>query len=114
MADKAITLTDDKVRLMRAKISQVLKKGSTNWCVACGASAKAMREVLSSEKEYFREIVSEEAVSTALTQINVDEIKGSTSWCVACGAGAREIMDMGRPMAPIDNVMDEIIGLLGE
>ena len=106
MDAKAIQLTDVKLNLIRQRMGDFFVAGRSSWCFACGAGAKALKELLATNPDSLRELVSEEAIGVAFSNINIDDIKGKTSWCFACGAGAKS-MDETRINPPID--MDLII-----
>jgi len=115
MEAKTVELTDEKAKQLRERISKVLMPGRASWCNACGAGAKALRELLTTKPDFFRELISEETITTAIAQVKIDDIKAITDWCNACGAGATRLTpEVGMPTAQLDKVMDEIVRTLGE
>jgi len=113
MAVKSIELTDAKVKLMKEKLNNLLK-GENHWCVACGAGAKALKELLVSQPEFFRETISEDTINTAFTRLDIKQLKLTDSWCVACGAGASSnpMAEVSNPALQIEQAVDEVVKIL--
>jgi hypothetical protein len=106
-----INLTEEKLINIREKISDLFKKGTQAWCIGCGASAKALKELLG-DPEKFREVISEDVITTSLASIKVDELAKLSDWCIGCGAGASAIRDMVSNPAQLDSLMNEISRIL--
>jgi hypothetical protein len=114
MEAKTVELTDEKIEHFRAKMSEVMLAGRTEWCFGCGAGAKALRELLTTKPDFFREVISEETIIASAARVNIDDIKGITSWCFGCGAGAKAMPEVvGMPAAQLDKVIGEVIEILG-
>jgi len=110
---KSVQLTPDKLNLIRGRMTEMLDAGRTSWCFACGAGAKALKELLVSNPDSLRELVSEEAISAAFAHVQFDDIKGKTSWCFACGAGARALDELRiNPVVDLDLAMKDVAKIL--
>ena len=113
MVAKNIDLDEKKIEQLRTRMSNVLMAGIASWCAACGASSKALREILTDKPEYFKELISEETIASSVGTVNIEALKGVTAWCVGCGAGAKQMPEIGgMPVAQIDKIMEDVIKIL--
>lgn len=113
MYDVQIVMTDEKQKLLRDKVASILERKTTDWCVACGAGAKATSELLVNKPELIKELISEEAMKNAFAQVNIDQFKADANWCVACGASANSYNEVDTPVEELEITMKEINKILG-
>jgi hypothetical protein len=114
MPTDCVKITDEKVSAMKQKIADVLQ-GQSSWCVACGAGAKVLKEIMISRPEFLREIITDDTMSVALKELK-DIIQASDDWCVACGAGAAQRLTQNPVLSniKIDQTVEEIVKILNE
>jgi hypothetical protein len=110
MPTTTVELSDAKLKLLKARMAEVFGTVKAEWCVACGAGAKAVGDLISNPG-LFRDLVSADALTKALGRIDIDSIKGSTDWCVACGAAAVSRPGL-MPGPEIDKIIGEVVEIL--
>lgn len=108
-----VDLTDEKITQLRQKISDVFGSRNFDWCVACGAGAMALRELLTSQPQALKELTSESTVAAAVNHVKIDNLTLATDWCVACGAAAKtSVSDLGMPSPQLDQVIADVEKIL--
>jgi hypothetical protein len=103
-------LTIDKAALKRI-VSELPKMGTeAEWCVACGASAKAQN------LPYPEQIATEmgkQFLDPKTLKDFVGSMRAGSDWCVACGAGAQQsALGRIRPEEVTDEFIDGLAGRL--